>query len=367
VPADLDDVLRQRLQNSNKQEAIELYYELLSSGHSVGEILDTLGHLQGKSENGNITPAEHPSSGVDGTARAGAFEAASAGAAQADTWRISGLDSPLEAENRRIGEPQAAVGSETAPSNSQEPLQPGRFSNSAKRIAFGALCTAVASASIAGVAIVSGGRNADPGTIPGLATSRSEVVVAIPKSSKQVANAETPPAAPGSGVPGPLQRNTTEVKVPATASASTAHIPHTAEPGSQARAPAVNNYDAVGSGTGRPGNTSAPLAKPSDGQQIVRAFYTALERGNGEAASLLVIPEKREAGPFSAGELSDFYGRLELPFRLIAVDRVGEDLYDVTYSYKVRNGRFCKGRSLVRTTSVRHRVLIETIQSPSRC
>ena len=38
----LDNVLRERLQNSDKQEAIDLYYELLSSGHSVGEILNAL-------------------------------------------------------------------------------------------------------------------------------------------------------------------------------------------------------------------------------------------------------------------------------------------------------------------------------------
>ena len=38
----LDNVLRERLQNSDKQEAIDLYYELLSSGHSVGEILESL-------------------------------------------------------------------------------------------------------------------------------------------------------------------------------------------------------------------------------------------------------------------------------------------------------------------------------------
>ena len=102
-------------------------------------------------------------------------------------------------------------------------------------------------------------------------------------------------------------------------------------------------------------------------QQIVRAFYTALERGNGEAASLLVIPEKREAGPFSAGELSRFYGRMELPLRLIGLDRAGENLYDVVYSYKVRNGRFCNGRSLVKTISLQDQVLIEKIRSPSGC
>jgi hypothetical protein len=103
------------------------------------------------------------------------------------------------------------------------------------------------------------------------------------------------------------------------------------------------------------------------GQRIVHAFYTALERGNGQAASLLVIPEKREAGPFSADELSNFYGRLDLPLRLIGIDQAGENLYDVIYSYKVRNGRFCNGRSLVKTISRQNQVLIEKIRSPSGC
>ena len=110
-----------------------------------------------------------------------------------------------------------------------------------------------------------------------------------------------------------------------------------------------------------------PVAKELAGQQIVRAFYAALEKGDGETASSLVIPGKRDAGPFSAGELSRFYGRLELPLRLIEVDRAGETSYNVAYSYKVRNGRFCNGRSLVTTISLQNQVLIEKIQSPSRC
>ena len=76
---------------------------------------------------------------------------------------------------------------------------------------------------------------------------------------------------------------------------------------------------------------------------------------------------KREAGPFSASELSRFYGRLELPFRLIGVYRAGDNLYNVSYDYKVRNGRFCNGRSLVTTMRLQDQVLIEKIQSPSRC
>ena len=106
--------------------------------------------------------------------------------------------------------------------------------------------------------------------------------------------------------------------------ASTSHIRQAAEPGRQVQASAIKNPDAVGPGAGRPRDVSVPKAKELGGQQIVRAFYAALERGDGETASSLVIPEKRKAGPFSASELSNFYGRLELPLRLIEVHRAGE-------------------------------------------
>jgi hypothetical protein len=39
VSAHLQNVLKERLQNNDKHDEIELYYELLSLGHSVGEIL----------------------------------------------------------------------------------------------------------------------------------------------------------------------------------------------------------------------------------------------------------------------------------------------------------------------------------------
>jgi len=245
----------------------------------------------------------------------------------------------------------------------------------------------VASASIASFAIVSGSRNADPTTtriqsgissgteavaIPSLTAGRSETVVETLKPDKQVVNADTSPvpepsrsAEPGSAVPGPLQRDA--AKMPATFSASTAHIGQAVESGRQAQASAVNNRGAVELETGRSEDVSVRRAKKIAGQQIVRAFYTALERGDGAAASLLIIPEKREAGPFSAGELSNFYGRLELPLRLVEVYRAGENLYNVAYIYKVKHGRFCNGRSIVRTVSLQNQVLIEGIRSPSRC
>src|SRR4051812_44604826 len=107
VPADLNSVLGERLQDNDKQEEIELYYELLSSGHSVGEILDSLGHIQRRSEHGHITTAEPPLSGVDGVPPEVTPGPALRGAAQANTRRTAGSIAPVEAESRRTEEPQA--------------------------------------------------------------------------------------------------------------------------------------------------------------------------------------------------------------------------------------------------------------------
>ena len=68
VSADLYSALKERLQNSDKQDEIELYYELLSSGHSVSEILNAVGPIRSKSEHVNTAAAEHPQSESGGVA-----------------------------------------------------------------------------------------------------------------------------------------------------------------------------------------------------------------------------------------------------------------------------------------------------------
>src|SRR3954453_18689487 len=65
LPAHLHGVLKDCLQNNNKEDAIEIYYELLSSGHSVGEILTTVGGIQSKSAHGDTTIVENPQSRFD--------------------------------------------------------------------------------------------------------------------------------------------------------------------------------------------------------------------------------------------------------------------------------------------------------------
>jgi hypothetical protein len=257
VPAHLHSVLSERLQNSDKEEAIELYYELLSSGHSVGEILDSLGRVQCKSERGDVTTAEHSPSGSDGMAAELTSDAALGGAAQANARCIPGAsphddaeicrnDEPRVTESIPLDEPASdkleqlagerlpgsdlntvksaaehtSLGGKTAiHSGDQEPLRPARFSNIARRIGFGAFYTlAVASASIASFAIVSGGRNSDSTTariqsdtssgtagaaIPGLLTDRSEIVAENLEPNKPVVNADTWPVADTSPAPGP--------------------------------------------------------------------------------------------------------------------------------------------------------------------
>ena len=65
MPAHLHGVLKDCLQNNNKEDAIEIYYKLLSSGHSVGEILTTVGGIQSESAHDDTATAENPKSSFD--------------------------------------------------------------------------------------------------------------------------------------------------------------------------------------------------------------------------------------------------------------------------------------------------------------
>ena len=98
VSAHPHSVLKEYVQGIDKQKEIELYYELLSSGHSVGEILNSLG-IMSNSKHGNVTTAEDPPSGFDSVAPDVMSEAALMGVAPANTQRTPGLTPPVEAES----------------------------------------------------------------------------------------------------------------------------------------------------------------------------------------------------------------------------------------------------------------------------
>jgi hypothetical protein len=116
----------------------------------------------------------------------------------------------------------------------------------------------------------------------------------------------------------------------------------------------------------RRSDSSPTLGAPTTGgEQAVRSFYTALGAGNGAAASAQVIPEKRSAGPFSAGAMSRFYGRLPEPLRLTSLTPT-KGGYRVTYRYSAGRSH-CNGAALVRVTTRGGRDLISSIRSISGC
>lgn len=106
--------------------------------------------------------------------------------------------------------------------------------------------------------------------------------------------------------------------------------------------------------------------RAKSGEVTVRAFYGALGAGNGTAASLQVIPEKRSGGAFSPKAMSRFYGRLPEPIRLTGVVPLAVDIYHVKYRYSAGRSR-CKGSAIVKLTVEGGRSLIRSINSLSGC
>lgn len=98
----------------------------------------------------------------------------------------------------------------------------------------------------------------------------------------------------------------------------------------------------------------------------VRAFYLALAAGDGKAASALVVEEKRRKGPFSAKELSRFYGALAEPLELVDLQDAGEGRFTVRYRYATGSSR-CESAATVRTAERQGRYFIVGIKSADGC
>src|SRR4051794_34669366 len=125
VPAQLYQALNERLQDNDKEAAIELNYELLSSGYSVGEILNGIGPARGRSGQRERATAEQPLSGPDEAAAGIAFEIAVAEPEPAGASWIRGLGGTSQAEGRGTGKPEAirSVPSDALGSDDRERLR----------------------------------------------------------------------------------------------------------------------------------------------------------------------------------------------------------------------------------------------------
>ena len=115
-----------------------------------------------------------------------------------------------------------------------------------------------------------------------------------------------------------------------------------------------------------PNSPVPPRTGVGSSEATVRAFYGALAAGNGAAASLQVIPEKRSRGAFSPGAMSRFYGRLPERIKLTSIVPVAGGGYRVTYRYSAGRSR-CNGSAVVTLTNRGGHHLIRSIRSLSGC
>jgi hypothetical protein len=98
---------------------------------------------------------------------------------------------------------------------------------------------------------------------------------------------------------------------------------------------------------------------------IVQGFYKALSAGNGELAAKFVLPEKR-SGPFSASELSRFYGSLSEPLRLISTEEIGSDTILTQYTFRGNSGS-CDGKAIVSIVIQQDGTYISGIRTLNGC
>lgn len=93
-------------------------------------------------------------------------------------------------------------------------------------------------------------------------------------------------------------------------------------------------------------NEEDPTEEYGTAATTIRAFYSALGSGEGGVAASLVVPEKTASGPFSANELTRYYGNMKSPIELISVSSTKPGAYLVYYKFAVTKS-ICNGRAVV--------------------
>ncbi|MGI0524779.1 hypothetical protein [Rhizobium giardinii] len=106
---------------------------------------------------------------------------------------------------------------------------------------------------------------------------------------------------------------------------------------------------------------------PPSGLTTVQSFYLALEAGDGNAATNMVIEEKRRKGPLSAKSLTAYYGNMKEALELKSVTPIFTGKFRVRYTFRPQNGGVCNGSSIVTVTRRGDLNLIERISSESGC
>ena len=100
-------------------------------------------------------------------------------------------------------------------------------------------------------------------------------------------------------------------------------------------------------GANRPAGEVPTERSPS---LAVRDFYNALAQGDGARAAAAVVPEKRDGGPLSAGELTRTYASLRSPIRITKIETLEDDKVFVRYHFVTADNQVCLGSAIVDTT-----------------
>jgi hypothetical protein len=108
-------------------------------------------------------------------------------------------------------------------------------------------------------------------------------------------------------------------------------------------------------------------ANDGGAREAVRAFYSALSAGDGASAAQLVVPEKRQGGPLSAGALSRYYSSFRRPLRVRSVAHVDEKTTRVAYDYVLADGRLCRGEAAVEVVQRDGESLVSRIRTQGPC
>jgi len=109
-----------------------------------------------------------------------------------------------------------------------------------------------------------------------------------------------------------------------------------------------------------------PTADYETAASTIRAFYSALGSGQGGVAASMVVPEKTASGPFSAKELTRYYGNMRSPIQLLSVLPSAANAYMVRYKFVVTNSA-CNGRAVVEMTKRNGRNYIARIRALDGC
>lgn len=98
----------------------------------------------------------------------------------------------------------------------------------------------------------------------------------------------------------------------------------------------------------------------------IRAFYSALEDGQGEIASSYVVPEKQSIPAFVGANLTRFYGELAKPIQLIEIAQIDAESYIVKYAFATKS-KACEGKANITTTVRDGRNFILSIKPLNGC